>query len=377
MPRNECKKTSQGNSAWLPKLDAETTSSLDMYRRLSKAEIISTWPNHCKSIKNCSRLDLKAFRWLQLHSTSVKIVDTDKNLENAIVSAPWISLECSKWLAKSMRIIDRYQLNIRLGAIQSGLERMVAVARSTECITRQQCQFLLAHVRSDAVPAFRINVKIHKTPVDSRPICNNSRLCLCNAGIFLSAYLRDIVERCPHVITSHLSVIEWANTFEPDAQDRLVVFDIVALYPNLPVWSDGSGISLYEVVSARIWQFYGGKNHNLASLLDSVLHVILSSQFVHFEGSVYEAWQGLNTGLHAASELANVFLSVFDLHVTSKLGEACKYYVRYIDDGLFCLNMSSMQDSFVTESSMDGMSTSVRNPSGPFVQIISWTCSLT
>ena len=78
------------------------------------------------------------------------------------------------------------------------------------------------------------------------------------------------------------------------------LFDIVALYPNLPAWSDGSGVSLYEVVSARIWQFHGGKDHNLASLLDSVLHVFLSSQFVHYEGSVYEACQGLSTGLHAA-----------------------------------------------------------------------------
>ena len=44
-----------------------------------------------------------------------------------------------------------------------------------------------------------------------------------------------------------------------------------------------------------------------------------------------------------------MFLSVLDLHVTSKLGEACRYYARYIDDGLLCLNMSSMQDSSVTK----------------------------
>ena len=56
------------------------------------------------------------------------------------------------------------------------------------------------------------------------------------------------------------------------------MFDIVALYPNLPIWADGSGHSLYEIVSGRIWQFYGIGDPNLALLLDSILHVILSSQ---------------------------------------------------------------------------------------------------
>ena len=82
--------------------------------------------------------------------------------------------------------------------------------------------------------------------------------------------------RCPNAITSHLAVINWAESYKPGPNDRLVVFDIVA--SNLPVWADGSGHSLYEIVSGRIWQFYGIGGPNLALLLDSILHVILSNQ---------------------------------------------------------------------------------------------------
>ena len=72
--------------------------------------------------------------------------------------------------------------------------------------------------------------------------------------------------------------------------------------------------------------------------------MILSNQIVHYDGIQYEAWQGLNTGLHAASELANVFLSVFDLHVVSMLDKVCKFYARFIDDGCLCIDMSTTDD---------------------------------
>ena len=344
---NKTRKTSRGNKSWLPKLDDDMTSRFDIYRRLTKAEILDSWPS-CRSIvKNFTRLDIKAVRWLEAHASATKIVDTDKNLGNAIVSAPWIDAQCRKWLAKSMKPIAMGDMGTRMALMKSRLQRMVDKASSACSITKQQAQFLLAQLQSDAVPAVRINVKIHKTPVDSRPICNNSRFCLCNAGIFLSAYLRDLVVRCPNVITSHLAVINWAESYKPGPNDRLVVFDIVALYPNLPVWADGSGHSLYEIVSGRIWQFYGIADPNLALLLDSILHVILSNQFVQYDGIQYEAWQGLNTGLHAASELANVFLSVFDLHVVSMLDKVCKFYARFIDDGLLCIDMSTTDDTSI------------------------------
>ena len=48
-------------------------------------------------------------------------------------------------------------------------------------------------------------------------------------AFFLSAYLRDLVVRCPNVITSHLAGINWAESYKPGPNDRLVVFDIVAL----------------------------------------------------------------------------------------------------------------------------------------------------
>ena len=347
--RYDCKlrKTSLGNKSWLPKLDDDACSRFSMYSRLTKAEITGSWPAARKMAKNFTRLDLKAMRWLETHAETIKVVDTDKNLGNAIVSAPWIDAQCRKWLAKSMMLVDACSMQAKMSLLKARLQRMVDKASAVRAITRQQAHFLLDQLQSNAVPAFRINVKIHKSPVDSRPICNNSRFCLCNAGIFLSAYLRDLVIRCPNVITSHLAVISWADSFQPGPDDRLVVFDIVALYPNLPVWADGSGHSLYQIVSERIWQFYGNIDHNLALLLDSILHVILSNQVVHYDGVAYEAWQGLNTGLHAASELANVFLSVYDLHVTSMLAAACKFYARFIDDGLLCVDVSKTDDSSI------------------------------
>ena len=179
---NKTRKTSYGNKSWLPKLDDDMTSRFDIYDRLTRAETLDSWPVSRNIAKNFTRLDIKAVRWLEAHASTTKIVDTDKNLGNAIVSAPWVDTQCRKWLAKSMKPIPMGDMGARMALMKNRLQRMVDKASSVRSITKQQAQFLLAQLQSDAAPAFRINIKIHKTPVDSRPICNNSRFCLCNAA---------------------------------------------------------------------------------------------------------------------------------------------------------------------------------------------------
>ena len=139
-------------------------------------------------------------------------------------------------------------------------------------------------------------MKIRKLALHSRPMCDDSRFCLRNAGFYshclLQGYGRD-------VITAYLAVINWAESFGPGPDDRLVVFDTVALYPNLPVsMSRRKWPFVVSLISERIWQLYGNIDHdlvlictnnaidhNLALLLDSILHMILSNQFVHYDGA--------------------------------------------------------------------------------------------
>ena len=75
----------------------------------------------------------------------------------------------------------------------------------------------------------------------------------------------------------------------------------------------------------------------------------MSNQYIQFDGDYYEAFWGLNTGLQAASEIANIFLSRFDSHLLARAGPALIFYRRYIDDGLIAVDGDRMSEDQVND----------------------------
>ncbi|OLP85230.1 hypothetical protein AK812_SmicGene33790 [Symbiodinium microadriaticum] len=169
-----------------------------------------------------------------------------------------------------------YSTNM-LQLAKSRLSQMTSQALAAQAISRQQARFLLDNLNYNSAPRFRVNVKIHKNPIDSRPICNNAKFCLCNAGIFLGVYMQPIVHKCKHVIPASAHVVNWADNYKPARDDMFVSFDIKALYPSLQIWPvehSQESLDVYTVVSASIWRHYQ-RNPCLAFLLDALLHCIL------------------------------------------------------------------------------------------------------
>ena len=346
------RRTCCSDKLWEPPLADNVMSDLQTYDFLTQQKLITSWPRKQHHGINMTLLDYRAFRWLQQNRHMYKVVDTDKNLGNAIVCSNWLAGECRKWLRKSMQQTSQQDFSAKLKLAKGRLSKVAERALSSQAISQQQARFLLSNQDCNSAPKFRVNVKIHKTPIDSRPICNNANFCLCNAGIFLGVYLQPIVHRCRHVITSSADVVEWANKYKPAGDDMFVSFDIKALYPNLQIWPQEDHpchADVYTVVSARIWLQYQHQNPNLAMLLDSLLHCILQNQFVEYDGDYFEAKHGLNTGMHAASEIANIYLNSYDVYLTEKLNMCCKQYFRYIDDGLLCIGSSGITEHVVMD----------------------------
>ena len=137
-------------------------------------------------------------------------------------------------------------------------------------LSQSQQNSLLSKIDSILAPSFRINVKVHKDPAQSRPICNNGKFFLAHAGTFLSVYLQPIIKSKVHIATSHVCVVDWAEAFQSRVLPnlKLEAFGFSALYPNLQIWNRQHYISsnvvsaklaepgVFEVVSSEIDIFY-------------------------------------------------------------------------------------------------------------------------
>ena len=63
----------------------------------------------------CSFMDKKAFNWLRCNRW-VRLIDTDKNLDTALVESPWIEDQVQLWLSKMTRRISEVEASQNITA---------------------------------------------------------------------------------------------------------------------------------------------------------------------------------------------------------------------------------------------------------------------
>ena len=288
---------------------------------------------------NTSVADFAALRWLK-RNPQVRAVDSDKNLG--------MVLACEKWLLAQARVHledSSTYLSVQFCVLATSLchafvelDDLVTSFSSNGIIDSKLAEFLVSKWdrRSledplrfkPAVPLFRLNVKVHKDPVATRPITNYSRFFLAPAAAYLCQMLKPLTRFCRSVIESSAEIIPIIENFTTFPDMLLVEIDVKDMYPSLPTLPDGSGLSVFEeVVSAvRRSRLYSART---ASFIASLLHMVLSHQCVTFNGEYFLMTKGLSMGIACAGQLANIFMNVLDERMSWTL-----LWRRYIDDAL-------------------------------------------
>ena len=358
------RKTSLASGLWQPRLPEEQQQRLQTFQRIVMDDIMSSWPDtfspdpqltvartmlqplhyhysrYSHSQRNFSKLDMQAFRWLDENSDKVRLVDTDKNLGNALACSSWIHSQCMFWLQPpSVVAISRSDFLARLQGVRRALHTIVAKAQTAATITAAQSRFILRLADSEAAPRFRINVKVHKQPVGSRPICNNGQFMLAGAANFLVVYLQPLLESAVAAIKSSYAVAAWCDTVVLPRNAKLATYDIKSLYPMIQLWycHEKCQDALYDVITAELWRYYS-RQPALATLCCDLLQLILKNQVRAFNDAICCIIDGLSTGQQAAVVMPNIYMHWHDRHIQSMLGDSLYQQFRYIDDGLLAVH---------------------------------------
>ena len=135
------------------------------------------------------------------------------------------------------------------------------------------------------------------------------------------------------------SVVQSSSSFVGDATSWYVpegyfpcTIDIKNLYPSV------CHRHFLEQFSARLRKFWP-RRHGYVSFLINLTSLLLRTQFVSFEGSIWHVEQGFSTGLQCGVVFANIYLTEFDdflIRTCSDMGFRVLGWRRFIDDG-FCL----------------------------------------
>ena len=131
---------------------------------------------------------------------------------------------------------------------------------------------------------FRILCKIHKTPVQIRPIVRSKQFCLSLCSVFLDEHLKDILSGLPNVLKTSTALLECLNSLNIDQSCILVTGDVKSLYTN---------ISVQDAIVAvnSICREFEIKE---TPLLIEMLGLVLTNNFIH------------------CSELHKIFLQIWE-----------------------------------------------------------------
>lgn len=161
------------------------------------------------------------------------------------------------------------------------------------------------HVPNPKVALLYCLPKIHKNPVAMRPISSN----ICTPTEKMAAWLVDEMKKYPVThgksVKNSLELADHLKDFELRRGEVLVSFDVIALFPNVPV--DEALRSLRRHLERK------RVPPNCIEAYILVTEACMNQNFFLFRGKFYKQTFGLSMGSKLSPLLAEAFMSDFEV----------------------------------------------------------------
>ena len=306
----------------------------------SLAELFGSVWEHTRGrpVSNFDRLDRLALIWLRQHNDYVIALDTDKNLGLAVASRRWLQQQLAKHTA--LNICTRLDPDEALARMKRAICHFHALADagSLQRFLPPGTLRFLQHMPMK-LPRLRINAKVHKEPVASRPIINTRGSFLKPLATLVNAALEPVAKAAPAVVQSSADCVRRLPRADLH-RCQFACYDVENLYPSIVVL-DHTERCLLHVVSAKIRHHFP-RRFGWATFLINAVAALLEHQMFTDGNDTFELTRGILTGLTCCTHLANIYLSEYDSYLHrcfSPLG-----IFRYIDDGLLIIENKYSKD---------------------------------
>jgi hypothetical protein len=184
-------------------------------------------------------------------------------------------------------------------------------------LTKQEKKFIL-QLKERSIPAFHILPKIHKSPLQGRPIAGATNWITTQTSKLLDVFLQPKVARGKHILKNSKQLCDdlLSNPIQLQESTMLVSFDVVALYPNIHIPTLRNLLATEDIFMLKMLDF------------------ILEQNYVDYCERIFKQTEGIPMGTNCAVNLANWYLlKLIDENFISH--PHIHYFRRYIDDLFF------------------------------------------
>ena len=178
----------------------------------------------------------------------------------------------------------------------------------------------------DPFPKLYLLMKVHKTPLKTRPVVLCSGSLLHPLGVWLDTALQPIATNLPSFIASSYDLKEALNELPTLPQGaQLFTADAVSMYTNIDTFS-----AMYSIKNfLQTHEEY--KSFPLPAIMDA-LEIIMKNNVFQFGNCYFYQKTGTAMGTPPACCYATIYYAVREKFLLNKYQENLFFYRRYIDD---------------------------------------------
>jgi hypothetical protein len=217
-------------------------------------------------------------------------VATKKHLLEGLLSA---------WMIKHYKILSRE-------------ERKFLQRHSSECI--------------DPFPYFYLTMKVHKTPLKTRPIVSCSGSLLFALGIWIDDKLQPVARAQQSYFKSSYVLKQQLLALHLPPNAKLFTSDAVSMYTSIPTAPALREIARYLRRNRALFPDVPVK-----ALVDA-LTLVMKNNVVQFGDTHWLQLSGAAMGTPPAPPYATLFYAIFEDTLIEEFGANLFYYRRFIDD---------------------------------------------
>ena len=289
------------------------------------------------------------------------VVQCDKNLGPAIIErTEYIQMAFRDHLNEettyqrigpnTAKVIARTLHRFLEGFIRAGHNRK---KNNVNYLTKGESTFLLHHLNANKYPfpTFYLTMKVHKTPLKSRPIVSCSGSLLWALGVWVDSKLQTVAKHQRSYFKSSFELKQQLTQLELPPNTYLATADAVSMYTNIPT------------AKALDWiEAYLHKNFSdelPVGALMQALRLIMTKNVFAFGDTHWKQLSGTAMGTPPAPPYATVYYALLEDSFLDAFKENLFFYRRFIDDGLI---LWTITDPHSNPTTWDNFQSAMNNP---------------
>ena len=328
--------------------------AIEKYLNEARLKIYGTLLTHSiraskkNSVNNSPNGFMKVVKTLHDDDT-INIVPSDKNLGLCIVDRTWY-LDAARTHLHDKKTYEKVPLMPLISTIYLELRNILACyhilyTNSEHSHLTPLASFMLSleNAPLQRLCKFYILVKIHKTPMSSRPISSNTKYLSWHASKFLDHRLKPFLRLCSSYTPNSQVLVKILEKRRFPKTCYLLEADVDNLYPSIPV-VDGL------IRLSSFLRMHGTPSKEVSFLTD-LCKWVLENNYCTFNGEIYRQVNGTAMGTPFAVVYACIFLTSLENEVYSNLTSYFDkpiFYKRYIDDVFAVFSSDAAATKFIT-----------------------------